>query len=185
MRTWRRSMEGPLPDMLAPVSAGVSLYAGEHLKRQPIRCDNHPPPLLHHRRLIPMQFSSSLLAPHQLEARARILDGFKRRARLQVHMACGTGKTRLAQGVAAALGARSIVIFLPSLALVSQTLQAWVSNAELDLERVLCVCSDESVATLDDEHEVLEDLPVAVTTSPEEIALKVGALGRDLIVLCT
>lgn len=89
-------MEGPLPDMLAPVSAGVSLYAGEHLKRQPIRCDNHPPPLLHHRRLIPMQFSSSLLAPHQLEARARILDGFKRRARLQVHMACGTGKTRLA-----------------------------------------------------------------------------------------
>ncbi|MFT0182793.1 Helicase associated domain protein [Pseudomonas benzopyrenica] len=132
-----------------------------------------------------MQFSSSLLAPHQLEARARILDGFKRRARLQVHMACGTGKTRLAQGVAAALGARSIVIFLPSLALVSQTLQAWVSNAELDLERVLCVCSDESVATLDDEHEVLEDLPVAVTTSPEEIALKVGTLGRDLIVLCT
>lgn len=100
-------------------------------------------------------------------------------------MACGTGKTRLAQGVAAALGARSIVIFLPSLALVSQTLQAWVSNAELDLERVLCVCSDESVATLDDEHEVLEDLPVAVTTSPQEIALKVGALGRDLIVLCT
>ncbi|MDH4764097.1 Helicase associated domain protein [Pseudomonas sp. CBMAI 2609] len=132
-----------------------------------------------------MQFSSSLLAPHQLEARARILDGFKRRARLQVHMACGTGKTRLAQGVAAALGARSIVIFLPSLALVSQTLQAWVSNAKLDLERVLRVCSDESVATLDDEHEVLEDLPVAVTTSPEEIALKVDTLGRDLIVLCT
>lgn len=100
-------------------------------------------------------------------------------------MACGTGKTRFAQGVAAALDARSIVIFLPSLALVSQTMQAWVSNAELDLERVLCVCSDESVATLDDEHEVLEDLPVAVTTSPEEIALKVGTLGRDLIVLCT
>ncbi|MCD4867109.1 MULTISPECIES: DEAD/DEAH box helicase family protein [unclassified Pseudomonas] len=71
-----------------------------------------------------MQFSSSLLAPHQLEARACILDGFKRRARLQVHMACGTGKTQLAQGVAAALDAQSIVIFLPSLALVSQTLQA-------------------------------------------------------------
>lgn len=44
MRTWRRSMEGPLPAMPAPVSAGVSLCAGAHLKHQPNRCDNPPLP---------------------------------------------------------------------------------------------------------------------------------------------
>lgn len=44
MRTWRRSMEGPLPAMPAPVSAGVSLCAGAHLKHQPNRCDNPPSP---------------------------------------------------------------------------------------------------------------------------------------------
>jgi len=137
------------------VSAAVSLCACERLKLEANQSVNYHPPPLPHRRRPTMQFSFSLLAPHQLEVRARILDRFKRRALLQVHMACGTGEIRLVQGVAAALGARSTVIFLPSLALVSKTLQAWVNNAELDLERVLCVCSDESVATLDDEYEVL------------------------------
>ncbi len=50
MRTWRRSMEGPLPDMPAPVSAAVSLCAGTHPKHQPNRCDNPPLPLLRYRR---------------------------------------------------------------------------------------------------------------------------------------
>jgi len=132
-----------------------------------------------------MHFSPSLLAPHQLEARTCILDHFQRHDRLQAHMACGTGKTRLGQGVAASLNARTIVVFLPALALVSQTLQAWVSNAPLDLANVLCVCSDESVATIEESDDFLDKLPVQVTTQPAEITAALGSAGDELLVFCT
>ena len=133
----------------------------------------------------PMHFPPSLLAPHQLEARTCILDHFQRHDRLQAHMACGTGKTRLGQGVAASLNARTIVVFLPALALVSQTLQAWVSNAPLDLANVLCVCSDESVATVEESDDFLDKLPVQVTTQPAEITAALGSAGDELLIFCT
>lgn len=132
-----------------------------------------------------MHFPPSLLAPHQLEARACILDQFQRHDRLQAHMACGTGKTRLGQGVAASLGARTIVVFLPALALISQTLQAWVGNAPIDLGNVLCVCSDESVATVEESDDFLDKLPVQVTTQPEDIGVAIESAGEMLLVFCT
>jgi superfamily II DNA or RNA helicase len=73
-----------------------------------------------------MHFPLPSLAPHQLEGLQAILDEFAQAQRAQAHMACGSGKTRLGQAVAALTQGSQILVLVPSLPLLSQTLKSRV-----------------------------------------------------------
>ena len=82
--------------------------------------------------------------PHQQEAINSALAHLKAPgARDKLLMACGTGKTlvglRVAEGIAGAGG--QVLVLVPSLALLSQTLRAWLDDACLPI-RAFAVCSD-------------------------------------------
>jgi superfamily II DNA or RNA helicase len=89
-------------------------------------------------------------------------------------MPCGTGKSLAAYWVAEKLGARSILVAVPSLALVRQTLDVWATEAAAHGRAMhwMAVCSDESVGEFDRDDPVLltQDLGVKVHTNPREIA---------------
>ena len=63
---------------------------------------------------------------HQSECLESTLAELSIADRCKTIMACGTGKTRIGSELALLLTARSVVIYLPSLALVRQTLPGWL-----------------------------------------------------------
>ena len=99
-------------------------------------------------------------------------------ARGKLFMACGTGKTlvglRIAEQIAGP-GGRALVL-VPSLALLSQTLQAWMADRTLDV-RAFAVCSDSQTGrprrTNDDSADMdVLDLAYPATTDPARLAGK-------------
>ena len=114
--------------------------------------------------------------PHQREA---IKAGHKyfvteKAKRGKLIMPCGSGKSLAAYWIAESLGARNIVIAVPSLALIRQTLKVWLRETSANKQPVewICVCSDESAGRVDnDDVSVLrQDLGVPCLTDPSEIA---------------
>jgi superfamily II DNA or RNA helicase len=113
---------------------------------------------------------------HQINA---IQDGLKhfkegKAARGKLIMPCGTGKSLTAWFLAQALGSKRVVIAVPSLSLVKQTLGVWTREAyhnNIDVKWI-CVCSDETAgrAEQDDVAVKVKDLGVPCHTSPDEIA---------------
>lgn len=65
-------------------------------------------------------------------------------SRVQWRMACGAGKTLASMWLAQRVGARSVIVFAPSIALISQTLKVW--NRGGLAVRTLAVCSDPTTA---------------------------------------
>ena len=91
--------------------------------------------------------------PHQREAIAAAKTHFIRdgAARGRLLMPCGTGKSLTAYWIAEALEANTILVAVPSLALIRQSLADWTReflahDIKLDW---LCVCSDDTVANLE------------------------------------
>jgi superfamily II DNA or RNA helicase len=89
-------------------------------------------------------------------------------------MPCGTGKSLTAYWIAEALKAKTILVAVPSLALVRQSLTDWTREflAHGVKPDWLCVCSDESVGNLERDEFVGEvyDLGLPTHTDPNEIA---------------
>jgi predicted helicase len=89
-------------------------------------------------------------------------------------MPCGTGKSLTAYWIAEALKAKTILVAVPSLALVRQSLADWTREflAHNVLPDWLCVCSDESVGNLERDEFVGEvyDLGLPTHTDTNEIA---------------
>lgn len=86
--------------------------------------------------------------PHQKGA---LKDGhghfvIEKSTRGKLIMPCGSGKSLTAYWIAGELGSRSIVIAVPSLALIRQTLKVWLRETQANQQEVewICVCSDES-----------------------------------------
>ena len=113
---------------------------------------------------------------HQVNA---IQDGLKhfkegKAARGKLIMPCGTGKSLTAWFLSQALGSKRVVIAVPSLSLVKQTLGVWTREAYHNNVAVdwICVCSDETAgrAEQDDVPIKVKDLGVPCLTSPDEIA---------------
>ena len=102
---------------------------------------------------------------HQAEALAEILSKFQRYDRTSAIMACGSGKTLLALWVAEQLGSAKVLVLLPSLALLRQTLHEWLHETSWKRLAYLCVCSDPTVAAeLDTIHTQPSDLDFPVDT---------------------
>lgn len=89
-------------------------------------------------------------------------------------MPCGTGKSLTAYRIAEALKAKTILVAVPSLALVRQSLADWTREflAHNILPDWLCVCSDGSVGNLERDEFVGEvyDIGLPTHTDTNEIA---------------
>src|SRR6476660_8573244 len=95
-------------------------------------------------------------------------------ARGRLIMPCGTGKSLTAYWIAEALKAKTILVAVPSLALVRQSLTDWTREflAHGIKPDWLCVCSDESVGNLERDEFVGEvyDLGLPTHTDAKQIA---------------
>jgi superfamily II DNA or RNA helicase len=108
--------------------------------------------------------------PHQGVALNDIVGALSHGSRATALMACGSGKTLVALWAAERLGARTVLILLPSLALVRQTLHEWLHQTSWPDVQFLCVCSDPTVQPEEDSLLVRpSDLDFAVTTQPADV----------------
>ena len=84
---------------------------------------------------------------YQEEAIQKITDELKISNRVQVQMACGSGKTLTSLWASEQLEAKLILISVPKLNLQSQTLKVWVAEANEILQeaKILLVGSDKSI----------------------------------------
>jgi superfamily II DNA or RNA helicase len=111
--------------------------------------------------------------PHQKEAVENIAAELEQASRTTAVMACGTGKTLVALWAAEAMEPKTVLVLVPSLALLSQTLPDWCKQSRWgDRFRYLCVCSDGSVdqsAKNDDYALNQSDLEFTVTTEAKQV----------------
>ena len=109
--------------------------------------------------------------PHQKEAIKNVIKGFESASRGQMIMACGTGKTFTTLWVKEKLEAKTTLVLLPSLSLLSQTLWEWTFASNIPFE-ALCVCSDETVGKsqgIDSIVSSTQDVSFPTTSSPDDI----------------
>lgn len=107
---------------------------------------------------------------YQREAIRDVLKGFKTSDRGQLVMACGTGKTLTSLFIKEKLEAERVLVLVPSLSLLKQTLRVWIVNQRTAFD-IRPVCSDATVSR--DEDAIVahtSDLGVPVNTDPEDIA---------------
>ena len=108
--------------------------------------------------------------PHQAEALANILKALQEQDRAMALMACGTGKTLVALWVAERMGVRNILVLVPSLALLGQTLHEWARESSWPALAHLCVCSDPAVKAGSDEIVLRSsELDFPVTTDSAQV----------------
>jgi predicted helicase len=111
---------------------------------------------------------------HQKTAIAKARDHFiaGRNSRGKLIHPCGTGKSLTGYWIAETLGARQVLIAVPSLFLVRQTLSVWAREAVAsghDMEW-LAVCSDEDVSKSDDPAMRRSELGIDVTTDTKIVS---------------
>ena len=106
--------------------------------------------------------------PHQRAALVDIERELAAHDRATVVMACGTGKTLLALWAAEKAVPKSVLVLVPSLNLLRQTLHEWAKWTNWrERFRYLCVCSDPKVTKGIDEIEIRpEDTDFPVRTDP-------------------
>jgi predicted helicase len=80
---------------------------------------------------------------HQVEAIKSVIEGFKTHDRGKLIMACGTGKTYVAQCISEDLVGvgGNILVLVPSISLLSQTVKEWTADSSIPIN-VFAVCSD-------------------------------------------
>ncbi len=126
--------------------------------------------------------------PHmtQEEAIEAAVSYYGKCKRGQLILPCGAGKTLASIWISEKLGGKNILIMVPSLSLLSQTLREWAINASIPF-RYLCVCSDTTVDLGNDSPiENIYDLDVPVTTEYESIReFLTGTTSRTSIVFST
>src|SRR6516164_225451 len=109
----------------------------------------------------------------QIEALAKISDTLAKSNRAHVVMACATGKTFVALWASEELKPKTVLVLLPSLTLLQQTLDKWSRHNNWGKDfTYLCVCSDPTV-TKPDENDpvrlVATEVEFRVDTDPDEV----------------
>lgn len=113
--------------------------------------------------------------PHQRKAINAAVKHFLKNgeSRGKLIMPCGTGKSLTAYWITNTLNCKTIIIAVPSLALIRQTLHVWLREVAAEKRKVdwVCVCSDESVGKIEqDDIAVLpQDLGIPCLTDMDEI----------------
>jgi len=126
--------------------------------------------------------------PHQIQAIKKTVEYFKSSDRGKVIMPCGTGKSLAAFWIANDMKAKNILIAVPSLALLQQTLKVWtreflINDIQPDW---LCVCSDDTVKEDQDSFvSYTYDLGIEVTTNKDEIRKFLKTKSKNIKVIFT
>ena len=110
---------------------------------------------------------------YQTQVLEDIAQTLETNSRATVVMACGTGKTLVALWAVEQAKPKSVLVLLPSLSLVQQTVREWTRHTNLGSRfRFICVCSDDTVAGRRD-SDALEldttDLGFCVDTDPNTV----------------
>lgn len=125
---------------------------------------------------------------HQLDAARAAIAELATADRATIVLPCGTGKTLIAELVAAKCLPETAILFFPSIALIRQTLAAWKRDKPLGEFDCLCVCSDETVA--DDESDIhvsdlVEDGATVTTDSKEISRFMLDGSGKPKVLFST
>ena len=113
--------------------------------------------------------------PHQAKAIKEVIKAFKSISveRGKMIMPCGTGKSLTAFWIARDLKVKNVIVAIPSLSLLQQTLNVWTKEfLANDIQPdYLCVCSDESAGSLEKDEFTAQtyDLGIRTTTDVDEI----------------
>ena len=120
------------------------------------------------------------LLEHQQQALTSVVSGFGDHDRGKLIMACGTGKTFTALKIAENLAGegKRVLVLVPSLALIAQTVREWSNDTKVGL-RSFAVCSDVQVGKrIKDTNDVAEieahELDFPATTNPAKLAARAG-----------
>ncbi len=100
---------------------------------------------------------------------------------------CGAGKSLTAYWIAKVLSSKSVLIAVPSLALIRQLLNTWSFQAiaeKLEFEYI-AVCSDQDVGEIDDPLMNSHDLGISVTTNANKVSNFLNTKNDKLKVLLT
>ena len=114
--------------------------------------------------------------PYQERAISNAAKHYKRESRGKLIMACGTGKSLTAYWIARELRSRTILVAVPSLWLMRQTIGVWlrelVAEGKANGVEWLCVCSDQTVSENRNDDVALhtQDLGIPATTSITAVA---------------
>jgi superfamily II DNA or RNA helicase len=101
---------------------------------------------------------------YQVQALADIKATLAKHDRASVVMACGTGKTLVSLWAAEQETPKTVLVLVPSLTLLQQTLREWSEQTSwANLFSYLCVCSDPTVGLKND----------ALITDPSEVGFRI------------
>jgi predicted helicase len=117
--------------------------------------------------------------PHQVQAIDAAVEGLKRTSRGKLIMACGTGKTFVAQCVSEDLvgAGGTVLVLVPSISLLSQTVKEWTADSTLPIN-VYAVCSDSRAGRKRDTEDMSPyDLAIPATTDVSQLT---AAFKRNL-----
>lgn len=108
--------------------------------------------------------------PHQEDAIKAVTNEFKTADRTHMVMACGSGKTATALWIAEAMKVKSILILVPSLALINQFMKEWLALTSWKNIKTLAVCSDDTVTDgVEPDSILFEEIDFPVTSEPAEV----------------
>ena len=111
--------------------------------------------------------------PHQVDALADLVRAFALHERVQLVQACGTGKTLIGRWHAEASDATTVLVLVPSLALLAQTLQEW-RRAAIWPFQALVVCSDPTTSTGVAERAASLDEDAGTAAEPDWATVRAG-----------
>ncbi|UNE53842.1 DEAD/DEAH box helicase [Bartonella machadoae] len=127
------------------------------------------------------------LLDHQIEALDAVCKGLQEADRGKLIMACGTGKTFTSLKIAETLAGQGkrVLFLVPSLALMSQTIREWTTDAQIPL-RSFAVCSDTQVGKRRKNQEDAadfdaSDLVLPATTDAKELASKANKTSPNVM----
>lgn len=124
------------------------------------------------------------LRPHQKSSHDAVVKGLANAERGKLILACGTGKTFTSLRIAETMAGKGkkVLFLVPSLALLSQTLNEWTQQAKLPL-RNFAVCSDSAIGKHkpDDDRVVAtrSELDFPSTTNAKSLANSIKGLHDD------
>lgn len=125
------------------------------------------------------------LRPHQQQALEAVTVGFAEHDRGKLIMACGTGKTFTALKIAEKLAGKGkqVLVLVPSLALIAQTVREWTKDTTTEL-RSFAVCSDAQVgkrrvSNTDIAEIEAHELDFPATTNPARLTERASVLDSE------
>lgn len=126
-----------------------------------------------------VQKKEIILREHQKKALAAAHEYYKQHERGQMIMACGTGKTftslKIVENETQNKG--FVLVLVPSIALINQTLNEWIACSDADIYPI-CVCSDRTASRArqkdtDDADDTPVDLAMPACTNVKSVAKQI------------